>query len=138
VELVESMAPRADSVQAAALTYSRLGCLAELEADLPAAARWHSEAVREIAGEAIPHQQAIAAVAEGVAALAAARGEYERAAELLGTAHALHGCSDERSPEVRRASAAIAAALDPGTAERAYARGRRVPVDQVLSSLLLF
>jgi putative intracellular protease/amidase len=115
--------------------YSQLGCLAEQEGDLAAAARWHAKAVREISRESITHQQAIASVVEGTAALAAARGEYERAAELLGCAHALHGYRDRHSPGVRRAAAGIAAALDPRTAEQAYERGRRILPEQALSQM---
>ena len=133
LELVETTAPRDDSTRAVALAYSALGCLAEQEGDLTGSAGWHARAVREIGAEAIAHQQAIAAVAEGVAALAAARGEHERAAELLGCAHALHGYRDEGSPEVLRASAAVAGALAPSAAEEAYRRGRRSTVGEALA-----
>lgn len=97
------------------------------------AAHWHAEAVRELGREGIVHQQAVAAVLEGVAALAAARGEAERAAELLGAAHTLHGYRDDRCPEVLRATARIAAALEPAVSEAAYGRGRRVPPDRALA-----
>lgn len=133
LELLDTMAAGGNSVRAVALTYGQLGCLSEQEGDLDGAAHWHAEAVRELGREGIVHQQAVAAVLEGVAALAAARGEAERAAELLGAAHTMHGYRDDRCPEVRRATARIAAALEPATADAAYERGRRVPAERALA-----
>jgi hypothetical protein len=63
-------------------------------------------------------------VVAGIAALAAARGEPARAAELLGLAAALQGFDDNGSLEVARARAAIATALDGAAAAAAYERGR--------------
>ncbi|MFG2846360.1 BTAD domain-containing putative transcriptional regulator [Kitasatospora sp. NPDC048296] len=136
LELLETMAAGNNSVRAVALTYSQLGCLSEQEGDLAAAAQWHAKAVRELGREGIVHQQAAAAVLEGVAALAAARGEDERAAELLGAAHTLHGYRDGRSPEVRRATERITAALDPAVLDAAYERGRQVPAERALALAL--
>ncbi|MFB7471332.1 BTAD domain-containing putative transcriptional regulator [Kitasatospora sp. NPDC056184] len=133
VELLDGIAPGGHAIRTVALAYGQLGCLAEQEGDLAEAARWHAEAVRELGREEIVHQQAAAQLLEGVAALAAARGEPGRAAELLGAAHTLHGYRDDRSPEVRRAAGAVAAALDRSAAEAAYERGRRVPVEGALA-----
>ena len=66
----------------------------------------------------------LATVVDAIAALAAARGEHARAAELLGLAHALQGFSDAWSLEVARATAAARTALGDADFEAAYARGR--------------
>jgi hypothetical protein len=61
---------------------------------------------------------------DAIAALAAARAEHARAAELLGLAHTLQGFSDAWSLEVARATAAAKTALGDAGFEAAYARGR--------------
>jgi predicted ATPase/DNA-binding SARP family transcriptional activator len=121
--------PRPDMPATAAAAFSKLGCLAEQEGDLSAAAGWHQRAMAALARIAtpmLPVNPSLALVVEGLAALAAARGEPARAAELLGLARALHGYDDEASLEVVRARAAIAAALDAAEAGAAYARGRKL------------
>jgi hypothetical protein len=72
-------------------------------------------------------------VTEGVAALAAARGEHTRAAELLGLAHALQGYRNAASLEVTRATAAAAAAIGDQAYAAAYARGQRLTRDDALA-----
>jgi hypothetical protein len=72
----------------------------------------------------MPSSPTLAMVTEGIAALAAARGERVRAAELLGLAHRLQGFRNTASLEVARAQAAIGAALTAAEAEAACARGR--------------
>jgi hypothetical protein len=72
----------------------------------------------------MPSNPLLATVIEGIAALAAARGEPVRAAELLGLAHRLQGFTNTASLEVARAQAAIGAALTEDDAEAAAARGR--------------
>ena len=69
---------------------------------------------------------------EGVAALAAARGEHARAAELLGLAHALQGFRNATSLEVTRATAAVAAAIGDEAYAAAYARGQALTRDDAL------
>ncbi len=118
---------RPDMWTVAATTMSKLGCLAEQEGDLAAAAGWHERAIGVLAepmATILPNNRALAGVVDGIAALAAARGEHGRAAELLGLAHALQGFSDTGSLEVARAKAAAGAALSDADFEAAYARGR--------------
>jgi predicted ATPase/DNA-binding SARP family transcriptional activator len=129
LDIVESRRRRPDMSGLAATTFSKLGCVAEQEGDLAAAAQWQERAIGVLADSlaaALPTSRSLAAVVDGIAALAAARGEHERAAELLGLAHTLQGFSDVRSLEVTRAKAAITAALSDADFEAAYARGRRL------------
>ena len=111
----------------ATTAYSKLGCLDEQQGDLASAAGWHAKAVGLI-GERddvfLPNHPVAATVAEGCAALAAARGQHHRAAELLGLAHTLHGFRDAASPEVRRVTAQSSAALGPADFAAAYAAGQ--------------
>ena len=67
------------------------------------------------------------------AALAVARGESARAAELLGLAHTLHGFSDQQSFEVSRVTAAVIAAIGPDEFTAAYQRGRALTQADALS-----
>ena len=131
--IVESRLPRPDMFAAAASTFSRLGCIAELEGDLAGAAAWQQRAIDLLSGgpddrgrvvAMLPINRTLAAVVDAIAALAAARGEHARAAELLGLAHALQGFSDAWSLEVARATGAARTALGDADFEAAYARGR--------------
>jgi predicted ATPase/DNA-binding SARP family transcriptional activator len=111
----------------AATAYTKLGCIDEQEGDLAAAARWHAKSLAMLGDPPIvflPSNPHLAAVVEGIAALAAARGEHERAAELLGLAHVLQGFRNLGSLESDRATAAATAALGAAAFEAAYARGR--------------
>jgi predicted ATPase/DNA-binding SARP family transcriptional activator len=126
--IVEPRIRRPDMFAAAAASFSRLGCIAEQEGDLEAAAGWHRRAISVLAdGPAalLPSNRALAAVVDAIAALTAARGEPARAAELLGLAHTLQGFSDAGSLEVTRARAAITSRLSEADFRAAYARGRR-------------
>ncbi len=110
---------------------SRLGCLAEQAGDLGEAARLHREALRVAAG--VPfmmNTMALALALHGVAALAQARGDAVRAAELLGTAHAVSGMAYQPSLEVIRTTAAARAALGDAEFQAAYDRGRKVTREQ--------
>ena len=129
LEIVESHERRPDISGAAAMTFSKLGCLSEQSGDLAAAAEWHGRAIgtlRTGLAAMLPSNPTLALVLEGIAALAAARGEHSRAAELLGLAHRLQGFRNAASLEVQRAQAAIDAALGRTDAEAAYARGQRL------------
>ncbi len=111
----------------ATTAYSRLGCLDEQQGDLASAAGWHAKAaglVGEREDVFLPNHPVAATVAEGCAALAAAQGQHQRAAELLGLAHTLHGFRDAASPEVRRATALASAALGAADFAVAYATGQ--------------
>ncbi|MEV0400539.1 BTAD domain-containing putative transcriptional regulator [Actinoallomurus sp. NPDC050550] len=131
---IEPRKARVDMGTCAATTFGRLGCLAEQEGDLEASARWHTEALVMLAEVGrLPIDQTVGPVVEGIAALAAARGEHARAAELLGCAHALQGFVSPWSLEHDRARAAALAALGADAFEAAYARGRRITREQALT-----
>jgi predicted ATPase/DNA-binding SARP family transcriptional activator len=117
--------PGASAIVATA--YSKLGCLDEQHGDLNSAAGWHAKAIGLVAGSDevfMPSHPSVALVVEGFAALAAARGQYRQAAELLGLAHTLHGFRDKASAEVARAAAASSAALGAAGFDDAYACGQ--------------
>jgi predicted ATPase/DNA-binding SARP family transcriptional activator len=133
LSIVESRLQRPDMFAVAATTFSRLGCIAELEGDLAGAAAWQQRAIGVLSGgpddrgkivAMLPINRTLAAVVDAIAALSAARGEHAKAAELLGLAHALQGFSDAWSLEVGRATAAARTALGDADFEAAYARGR--------------
>lgn len=127
MESAEANLGRPGMAGIATTAYSRLGCLDELQGDLTSAAGWHAKAVG-LVGERddvfLPNHPVAATVAEGCAALATARGQHHRAAELLGLAHTLHGFRDAASPEVRRVTALSSAALGPADFAAAYASGQ--------------
>jgi tetratricopeptide (TPR) repeat protein len=128
-EIAEPRKSRPDMCSAAASAYTKLGCLAELDGDFEAAARYHAQALETLAEEhlaVLPSNPALAIVVEGIAALSAARGEHVRAAELLGLAHRLQGFPSPNSLEVDRAREAIGAALDATAFQAAYDRGREL------------
>jgi predicted ATPase/DNA-binding SARP family transcriptional activator len=127
LDLVTANEQRPDMAEAAALTFSRLGCLAEQNGDLAAAAQWQERAIVRLStglAAIMPSNPTLATVVEGIAALAAAREQPVRAAELLGLAHRLQGFRNSASLEVARAQTAIDAALSTADAEAADARGR--------------
>jgi len=135
--IVEPRRQRPDMFAITATTFSRLGCIAEQEGDLAGAAALQQRAIDTLSGSPasqdrpdqrlvaiLPINRTLAGVVDAIAALAAARGEHVRAAELLGLAHALQGFSDAWSLEVARASAAARTALGDALFEAVYARGR--------------
>ncbi|MFJ4681335.1 BTAD domain-containing putative transcriptional regulator [Kitasatospora sp. NPDC088783] len=125
LESLDARTGRAELRRAAALVHSRLGCLAEQQHDLAEAARRHAEALAALGQD--PHRRTRAVLAEGLAALAAARGEHRHAAALLGAAHTLHGYRPTRSPDATRATEAATRALGPTAFAAAYAHGRHQP-----------
>jgi predicted ATPase/DNA-binding SARP family transcriptional activator len=127
--VIEPRAGRIEMSGVTATAYTKSGCLAEQDGDLAGAAGWHARALAVLADPnlvAMPSNPTLAAVVEGIAALAAARGEPARAAELLGLAHALQGFHNPGSLETARAAGAATAALGPHAFDAAYARGRRL------------
>jgi predicted ATPase/DNA-binding SARP family transcriptional activator len=127
--IVETRARRPDMSAVAATVSSKFGCVAEQEGDLAGAAKWQERALGMLGDSAVavpilPNNRTLAGVVDAIAALAAARSEHARAAELLGMAHALQGFSDAWSLEVARTTAAARAALGDADFEAAYARGR--------------
>jgi predicted ATPase/DNA-binding SARP family transcriptional activator len=135
VDIAERNA-RPDMPVVAATAFSRLGCVAEQEGDLGAAAAWQQRALSALVGiptPMLPLNPTLAMVVEGIAALAAVRGEPARAAELLGLARALHGFDDAGSLEVARARKVIAATLSEAEADAAYARGRAMGPAEALA-----
>ncbi|GAA4153405.1 AfsR/SARP family transcriptional regulator [Actinomadura keratinilytica] len=131
--LVEPRMVRADFVQVTALTLSKLGCLAAQEGDLSAAAHWHGRAM-DVARDAVwLSNQSVATLVEGLAALASARGDHRRAAELLGAARTLHGYHDQASFDVHRTETAATAALGETEYTAAYEKGRRITREAALA-----
>ena len=127
VESAEANLRRPGMMSIAITGYSKLGCLDEQAGDLASAAGWHAKAAGRIGEQEdvfLPNHPVAATVAEGCAALAAARGQHQRAAELLGLAHTLHGFRAAASPEVRRVTALSSAALGPADFAAAYASGQ--------------
>jgi predicted ATPase/DNA-binding SARP family transcriptional activator len=127
LESAEANLRRPGMMSIAITGYSKLGCLDEQAGDLASAAGWHSKAAGRIGEQEdvfLPNHPVAATVAEGCAALAAARGQHHRAAELLGLAHTLHGFRAAASPEVRRVTALSSAALGPADFAAAYASGQ--------------
>jgi predicted ATPase/DNA-binding SARP family transcriptional activator len=119
-----------------ARTFSKLGCVAEQEGDLDAAARWHAKAIKILTQADwpfLPITPTLAEAVEGFAALAAARGQHARAAELLGLAHTLHGFRDAASFEVARTTAGVTAAIGEDACTAAYERGRQLTRDDALA-----
>ena len=125
--LVEPNISRIDFTLVSAICFGRLGCIAEQEGDLEAAADWHRRAM-EVATPShhLLMLQPFATVVEGLAALQAARGDHAGAAGLLGTAHSLHGFRDPSSYDVERTEAAVLAAIGREAFDLAYERGRQV------------
>ena len=137
-EISEPRTSRLDIRLAATRAFSKLGCLNEQEGQLEESARWHRRALGLLSDERygllpIPVNPALAGVLEGCAALAVARGEAARAAELLGLAHTLHGFADQQSFEVSRVTAAVTAAIGPDEFTAAYQRGRALTQADALS-----
>ena len=127
LEVIEPRAGRLEMSGVTATAYTKSGCLAEQDGDLAGAARWHARALAALAGAKVaplPSTPPLAAVVEGIAALAAARGDHARAAELLGLAHALQGFQNPGSLETARAAGAATAALGQDGFDAAYARVR--------------
>jgi predicted ATPase/DNA-binding SARP family transcriptional activator len=120
----------------AAAAYSASGCLAEQQGDLAAAADWHARAMSTLTAPGMMQltpSSAVAGAIEGIAALAAARGEAVRAAELLGLAARLRGYSNDFSLDVARARAAVTAALSEAELTAAWERGRARGRDEALA-----
>jgi tetratricopeptide (TPR) repeat protein len=134
IALIEPRKARADFGTSAALAYSKRGCVAEQLGDLDGAAEWHEKSLRALDRIiAMPIDRLIGTLVHGFAALAAARGEHLRAAELLGGAHTLQGVPDAWSLEIDRATASAVAALGQAAFDEAYERGRGMTRDQTLA-----
>jgi predicted ATPase/DNA-binding SARP family transcriptional activator len=127
--IAEPRQHRPDMIMVTAKTFSKLGCVTEQEGDLAAAAGWHERALAAVSKPSVailPINPTLAALVEGVAALAAARGDHARAAELLGLVTALQGFTSAASLDAGRARAAATAALGEAGFQAAYANGRHL------------
>ncbi|WP_185792233.1 BTAD domain-containing putative transcriptional regulator [Actinoallomurus bryophytorum] len=134
VSLIEPKKGRVDLGTSLAMTYSKRGCLAEQDGDLDDAARWHEKAFGALDQISLmPVDRLIGTLVQGIAALATARGEHVRAAEMLGGAHMLQGQPDPWNLEVDRATASALAALGREAFDEAYDRGRRMTREQALA-----
>jgi predicted ATPase/DNA-binding SARP family transcriptional activator len=138
MELVDPHAGRPDMTAMAVLACSRAGCLAEQDGELDKAASWHAKALALLAdgtASLLPTNPVLATVVEGLAALAAARGDYQAAAERIGLADSLHGFRDASSLELIRAETAARAALGDERLAAAYASGRTLSRADALALL---
>ncbi|WP_433335523.1 BTAD domain-containing putative transcriptional regulator [Spirillospora sp. CA-294931] len=133
LDLVQTRKTRPDMVSTTAMTFSRLGSLSEQAGDLAAAESWHTRALRETSDDIFLRNPLVALLLEGIAAYHAAVGDHVRAAELLGTAHTLHGYRDALSYDVQRATSAAEAALGPDGFAEAYERGRKTSRDEAVA-----
>jgi predicted ATPase/DNA-binding SARP family transcriptional activator len=135
LQVINPRLQRPDMFSVATIAYSRMGCIAEQESDLDQAAEWHRRALGALTSSfvLISSGVPIAVAVEGIAALAATRGEHVRAAELLGLAHTAAGFSDPFSLEVKRVKAAAEAVLGRADFDAAYARGRAMTREDALS-----
>ncbi|MFC5182963.1 BTAD domain-containing putative transcriptional regulator [Actinomadura harenae] len=124
LELVTPRATRGDFQRARTLTYSKLGTLAVLDGDLVRAAEWHARALQHIDPKWLLVNHSLAKVVEGIAGLSAARGDHERAAELLGLAHSVAGFRDEQGFDRRQVMADVVSTLGQDAFDAAYERGR--------------
>ncbi|MGH3240101.1 MAG: hypothetical protein ACRDNL_06950, partial [Spirillospora sp.] len=131
---IEPRESRPDFAQAVRRTYSRLGGLAEEDGDLDVSVGWHLRAFSDLTNDALMGNPTLASLVDGIAALAAARGAPERAAELLGTAHHLRGFRDISCYDVQRTIDAAVRALGDAAFSAAYDRGRRVTRDDVFAA----
>jgi tetratricopeptide (TPR) repeat protein len=135
LQIINPRLQRPDMFSVATIAFSRIGCIAEQEGDLGTAADWHRRALGALTSSFMPISSGvpIAVAVEGVAALAVARGEHVRAAELLGLAHTAAGFSDPFSLEVKRVTAATGTALSEAEFDAAYARGRSMTRSDALA-----
>jgi predicted ATPase/DNA-binding SARP family transcriptional activator len=127
LSIVEPDPRRPDMAGTAVVAYSRAGSLAEQEGDLEEAARWYAKALALLASggaNLLPNHPVLATLVQGLAALAAARGDFTAAAERIGLADALYGARDPGSLELARTETAARAALAEEHLAAAYARGR--------------
>ncbi|MBE1538002.1 BTAD domain-containing putative transcriptional regulator [Actinomadura algeriensis] len=129
----DSRRSRPDVGLVARRVHMRLGCLAEEDGDLDAAARWHARALDGLQNDVFAGNPTLAVLAEGLAALAAASGEHSRAAEFLGTVHTLRGYRDDGTYDGHRVAESAARALGDAAFAAAYRRGRAVGRDAFLA-----
>ncbi|MBW8484049.1 tetratricopeptide repeat protein [Actinomadura sp. PM05-2] len=124
---------RADVIGAAARTFGRLGLLAEQEGDLDAATRWHTEALESFGHEGMVDNPALAGLVTGLAAYAAASGDHERAAELVGAVDGLNGYRDRLNWDLARAEDTARNALGEDAFAAAHDRGRTITREDALA-----
>jgi predicted ATPase/DNA-binding SARP family transcriptional activator len=122
-----------------AQSLSCLGFCKEVSGNLEEAERYHKEALSAVSEHGAPLP--IALCIEGLAGVAAASGDAERAAWLLGSAAAMRDrvvaplLEPERA-DVDRASATARAAIGGEAFERARQQGRAADLRRVLNHLL--
>jgi non-specific serine/threonine protein kinase len=111
------------------------GQAALLQGDLPGAARWFTETI-DLAGP-IQHMRTLLSAVTGLAGVALALGQAERAARLLGAVEAaqedLDGAQISLAHFAKRITAETCNALDAPTFERALAVGRLLTLADAVS-----
>lgn len=110
-----------------------LGYVEELRGDLAAAQARHRESLR--LARDLPDQRTLAFVLEGLACVAAARQQPERAAALLGAAESIRTRAGAPLPpqervDVQRAAEAAVGALGLETFSAELERGRRMSIEE--------
>ncbi|WP_075003889.1 AfsR/SARP family transcriptional regulator [Streptacidiphilus jiangxiensis] len=119
--------------QMTSLLHTELGLTLGACGRLDEAADSHRQALR--AGVQAYDGPIVAAAFQGFADLALRQNDPERAAFLLGAAEGQRGVPDRSNPEVAASGAAALAALGGEPYERASARGRSAPRQEVLELL---
>ena len=121
----------------AARSLIALGAIALSRGDLAGAERLQVEGVERAEREA--DRAAIGLGLEGVAATAAAAGEAQRAATLLGAAESARTAAREtrdrfEAEDADRTKALAGSAIEAVLLEQLITRGREVPIEQVLAT----
>lgn len=113
--------------------HTALGRIAVAEGDLAAARVRFADAVSAVSWHL--NLPVVAGVVEGMAGLALAEGDPQRAALLLGAGRSLRGVSLPGDPDVAEVAAAARATLGAAAYDRAYQRGAALRHDDVLRSV---
>jgi hypothetical protein len=129
------LAERFNTTASVVLTTAHLGHVAEAAGDLDEARRWYGEAF--VMARRLADDRAAALAAEGLAAVAAAAGDGQLAAMLLG--HVTHLRAASGNPvqagerlDVDRAERSARALLGDDDYQRALEAGRDVDIDELL------
>ncbi len=115
-----------------ALTHAWLGYTAELEGDADEAEAHHIESLKIARETGDP--RAVALALEGLAGVAALRGDYQRGATLIGAATALRASVDAPLPvaervDVDRATGVARSHLGESAFDLAFERGAAMALD---------
>jgi predicted ATPase/class 3 adenylate cyclase len=120
------------------LAIDHRGHVALLQRDLPAAARWFTEAI-ELA-QALKQTRALLSAVTGLAGVALALGEVDRAARLLGAVEAVRAslglAQIHNVHHTERITAETRAAVEPTAFKRAWTAGHRLSLEEAVGEAL--